>query len=315
MFDFPKADPVPRGCGDREPGGAYIESGLSPWGRPLEAFLIDPPLPMPDGLDLVNKPTLWQRTLSGGEVARDADGVPIYDVLIWVGCAYYPYCPDFIEEVRRYGASRKLNPNLDLSLLSQASHMILAHPRVINRLWQTQRPPQRCEKHIEGHDLKLLASEKAQSAWITAEDDSERTTSQDVPSNRSLTAPHARPINLALAPVRHQGPCLYKLWELIPQQAAQTVMDEVDPTLRALHLDTDPLPLCLRSIGSTIYQYHPTGESAEGLIPGLFAALPITGVALIRFADGSVNEKARQKMQAGMQSHGEHALSWYESDR
>jgi hypothetical protein len=27
MFDqhFPKADPVPRGCGDREPGGVYAE--------------------------------------------------------------------------------------------------------------------------------------------------------------------------------------------------------------------------------------------------------------------------------------------------
>lgn len=40
MFDlnFPKADPVPRGCGEREPGGVYAESGLSPRGRPLEEF-------------------------------------------------------------------------------------------------------------------------------------------------------------------------------------------------------------------------------------------------------------------------------------
>ena len=42
MFDhnFPKADPVERGCGDREPGGVYCECGLSPRGRPLEEFLI-----------------------------------------------------------------------------------------------------------------------------------------------------------------------------------------------------------------------------------------------------------------------------------
>jgi hypothetical protein len=315
MFDFPKAEPVPRGCGDREPGGTYAESGLSPWGRPLEEFLIDPPLPLPDGLDLINKPTLWQRMLPSGEPARDAWEQHIYDLLIWVGREFYPYCPDFIEEVRRYGASRKLNPNLDLSLLSQASRMILAHPCIINTLWQTQRPPQHCEKHIDRHDLKPLTSEEEQSAWNTVEDDSESYSSQEVLSARSLTAPHARPDDLALAPVRQQGPCLYKLWELIPQQAAQTVMDKVDPTLRALHPDTEPLPLCLRTIGSTIYQYHPTGESVAGLIPGLFAALPITGVALIRFADGSVNEKARQKMQAGLTSHGKHALPWYEADR
>jgi hypothetical protein len=315
MFDFPKADPVPRGCGDREPGGAYIESGLSPWGRPLEAFLIDPPLPMPDGLDLVNKPTLWQRTLSGGEIARDADGVPIYDVLIWVGCAYYPYCPDFVEEVRRYGASRKLNPNLDLSLLSQASHMLLAHPRVINTLWQTQRPPQRCEKHIEGHDFKPLASERELNSRKADGDERETSSSPAAPLARSPDHPQALPGERSIPHPPHRGPCLFKMWSLIPQQAAQTVMDEVDPALRALHPDTEPLPLCLRSIGSTIYQYHPTGESAEGLVPGLFAALPITGVALIRFADGSVNEKARQKMQTGLTSHGENALPWYEADR
>ena len=43
MFtDFPKADPVERGCGEREQGGVYAETGLSPYGTPLEYFLIDP---------------------------------------------------------------------------------------------------------------------------------------------------------------------------------------------------------------------------------------------------------------------------------
>jgi hypothetical protein len=57
MFDdFPKAIAEPRGCGDREEGGVYAECGPSPYGSPLEHFLFDPPLPLPDGLDLVNKP-------------------------------------------------------------------------------------------------------------------------------------------------------------------------------------------------------------------------------------------------------------------
>ena len=57
--------PEPRGCGDRTPGGLYIESGLGPGGVPLEHFLVDPPLPVPDGLDLVNKPQIVEDTETG----------------------------------------------------------------------------------------------------------------------------------------------------------------------------------------------------------------------------------------------------------
>jgi hypothetical protein len=65
---------------------------------------------------------------------------------------------------------------------------------------------------------------------------------------------------------------------------------------------------CLRKVGSTIYQYRPTGESAEGLQPGLFAALPITGFALIQYDDGSVNESAKAKLQQA-------DLNYYETDK
>ena len=47
MFeDFIRAVPEPRGCGDREEGGVYAESGISASGNPLEHFLFDPPLPL-----------------------------------------------------------------------------------------------------------------------------------------------------------------------------------------------------------------------------------------------------------------------------
>jgi hypothetical protein len=67
-------------------------------------------------------------------------------------------------------------------------------------------------------------------------------------------------------------------------------------------------PFCLRKVGSTIYQYRPTGESAEGLQPGLFAALPITGFALVQYDDGTVNESAKAKLQQA-------GLNFYETDR
>jgi hypothetical protein len=187
MFgDFPKADPVERGCGEREPGGVYAEAGLSPHGRPLEDFLIDPPLPIPDGLDLPNKPQLWQRMMPSGQSVRDEQGQPVYDVLIWVGEAFYPYCPDFLEEVRRYGASRRLNPNLDFARLSAASRMLLAHPKVINTLWQKQRRPVACGKHVPGH-----------AAPSAEEDTVERGEGRQDVQTASSTS--------------HMGPCLFKV--------------------------------------------------------------------------------------------------------
>ena len=309
--DFPKADPVPRGCGDREPGGIYAECGLSSRGRPLEEFLLDPPLPIPAGIDLVNKPQTWQRMLPSGEPALDGEGLPIFDLLIWVGAEFYPYCPDFLEEVKRYGASRRLNPNLDLSLLSQSSRMILAHPLVINTTWQEQRPPQTCKKAVPGHDAaNAVYDDEAEGTTNETDEESISRPLQPLIGNSMDTL---LPI---LSPAFPQtGPCLFKLWELIPREAAQTSIDILDNEVGELPPGAELLPLCLREIGSTIYQYRPTGESADGLVPGIFAVLPITGFALIRDLDGSVNERAREKILAGLEAHGSHAIPVYETDR
>jgi hypothetical protein len=312
MFDhdFPKADPVPRGCGEREPGGVYAESGLSPHGWPLEEFLFDPPLPIPEGLDLVNKPQFWQRTFPSGEPALDEEGQHIFDLLIWVGEEYYPYCPDYLEETRRYGASRRLNPNLDLSLLSRSSRMILAHPHVLNTRWQEQRPPKACKKNVPGHDDAITSREEAEGAVDERDKRSfPRLLEQRVDRSTEV-------LLQALSPAAPQtGPCLFKTWELIPREAAQTVIEGAEEEAGEQHPGAEALPLCLREIGSTIYQYRPTGESADGLVPGLFAALPITGFALIRDRDGSVNERAKEKILAGLETHEHRALPFYETDR
>jgi hypothetical protein len=105
------------------------------------------------------------------------------------------------------------------------------------------------------------------------------------------------------------------VWELIPREAAQTVIDVVESEAGTRSSETAPFPLCIRQIGSTVYQYRPTGESADGLIPGILAVLPITGFALIRYQDGSVNERAKEKILAGRETHGSHAIPVYETDR
>ena len=138
--------------------------------------------------------------------------------------------------------------------------MILAHPRAIDTFWEEQSPPQLCQKHLPRHDAISLAE-------------------------------------LFADPAQKTGPCLFKLWDVIPPEAATEVVE----------LEGES-PICLRRVGSTIYQYRPTGESAEGLQPGLFAALPITGFALIQYDDGTVNESAKAKLQQA-------GLLFYETDK
>jgi len=49
--------------------------------------------------------------------------------------------------------------------------------------------------------------------------------------------------------------------------------------------------------------------------PGFILGLPITGIALIQYADGTVNEKAKAKVLAGIKQNGEMALPFYETDK
>ena len=134
------------------------------------------------------------------EVARtapalDEEGLPIYDLLIWVGAEHYPYCCDYIEELRRYGASRRLNPNLDLSLLSQSSRMILAHPHVLNTAWQTQCPPQTCKKAISGHDVAIAA------------DDDEAEDAPGEADTEMIVNPLVRPVGTSTGSLLALRPC------------------------------------------------------------------------------------------------------------
>src|SRR5690348_5495396 len=145
--DFPKAAAVLRGCGERTPGGVYIECGLSPVGRPFEDFLLDPPLALPPGLgaeSLANKPQFWTDPATG-----------TVHLVIWIGAEHYPYLADFVEEARRFGISRKLSPQLlerpEFGRLTLSSRLVLAHPSALNIWWAQQRPPFRCMKEVPGH--------------------------------------------------------------------------------------------------------------------------------------------------------------------
>jgi hypothetical protein len=272
--DFPKAAAVLRGCGERTPGGVYIECGLSPVGRPFDDFLIDPPLALPAGMGketLANKPQFW--------TDPESDAVHL---VIWVGEAHYPHLADFVEEAKRAGISRKISPHLldrpDFSRVSLASRMILAHPRALETRWLDQAPPLRCLKGVPGHAGPVALSPGPDLAGRLLPDVREAQT----------------------------GPCLFKTWELIPTHAAQALTDPltgtpiVDPVTHEIQRKRFMLggrSWYTRHIGSVAYLYPPTGESDAGLEPGIFGAFPITGFALVKRADGTVDGRAQARLE------------------
>lgn len=121
--------PGPRCFGKaRSAGGVYAVCGSSPFGMPIEHFLLDPPVLVPDGLELPDR----------GVTLHERDGV--WHIIDRVGLAYYPNVADFIEEARRLGVSRRLQSNLDFSKLTEESRLLLIHPRAWIDNWTAYRP-------------------------------------------------------------------------------------------------------------------------------------------------------------------------------
>lgn len=114
------AIPVPRGCGTRVRGGIYFECGFAPpgAGRPLEDFIFCPPVDLPPGLSVPAR---------GVALMTDGDGVT--HIIDRIGLSHYPNVLDFLEEVRRFGVSRRLPANLDFSRLTPESRLIIVHDR------------------------------------------------------------------------------------------------------------------------------------------------------------------------------------------
>lgn len=117
-----EAIPVERACGSRKRGGIYAECGLSPIGSPLEDFLVDPPAPVdpaalglsPIGITMLDDPA------SGATYLLD-----------WVGEQHYPNPADLLEEVRRFGLSRRLSRTLPFARLDERSRILLIHRRAV----------------------------------------------------------------------------------------------------------------------------------------------------------------------------------------
>jgi hypothetical protein len=105
-----------RGCGHRQPGGAYLAVPLGPYGKPLEAFLIDPPT-------LIDGEALGLSAVGVTMVERDG----VTHVLDVVGREHYPTVAEFLDEARRLGVSRRIARTSDFSRITKESRLILLH--------------------------------------------------------------------------------------------------------------------------------------------------------------------------------------------
>ena len=122
-----------RGCGERVQGGLYLCSDSSPFGRPIEYFLVDPPVRWDGG------------QLRSPMIVEDVTG--INHLIMGVGKTYYPFVPDFVEEARIMGVSKRIPINFDFSQLTpNKSKLLLVHPRAIPNFNYTL-SAHKCPKH------------------------------------------------------------------------------------------------------------------------------------------------------------------------
>jgi hypothetical protein len=190
-YSYTVQPPHGRGCGDeRTEGDAYGCCGLSPFGMPIEYFVIDPVRPIP-----------WQRGVKVLPRNRtEPDGV--HDLVIFVGIdpkdgksEGYPSAWSFVEECRHFGASRKLPKDLPFEKLTPlVSRMVFVHARAIPdfeyKLNREQRPIHGCKKFQDWADNR--------EAW----------------ENDNVQAGFHLEWDIPLTTVGEQSPCTFALRDL-----------------------------------------------------------------------------------------------------
>ncbi len=123
---------IKRGCGTRQVGGLYACCGLSPYGKPIEHFIIDPPV------------FVEYKNFRAPIQVDD-------DLLFWVGEKFYPYPSDFIEEARIYGVSKRIPANFPIEKITSLSKMYFVHPKAIIENFKELPAPVYCPKEYDHH--------------------------------------------------------------------------------------------------------------------------------------------------------------------
>lgn len=107
-----------RGCGSRVDQALYATVPSSPFGKSIDYFLVDPAI------------KFGARNLRAPMVVPDPQRT--HHVILGVGKTYYPTVPDFVEEARVMGISKRLPKDFDPGKLTPGkSKLLLFHPKAI----------------------------------------------------------------------------------------------------------------------------------------------------------------------------------------
>ena len=225
---------ITRGCGTRKEGGLYACVGGN-GSMPLEGFVVDPVVPWTNG------------PFQGGIVSYQAV-TGAYDLIMWVGAEYYPYVPDFLEEGRVHGFSKRIPTNLEnLHLLSAAeSRLVLVHPRA---------------GYDHRHHLR-----------------------HQCPTELSAAPRISRPDPLASGDCNHPidcdgitTNCTFSLWDLSGHEQAAVNNHSVyqaNPKHETANIET---PSVTYTVPNLVEGFSPYDTGKEiGWYPAIFAVLPLT---------------------------------------
>ncbi len=258
MLNTTTEAPNGRGCGTRSKKSAYACCGTSQQGVTIEFFVPDPAIAWPGQFQRGVK--ILPRT------PQEPNG--LNDLVIFVGKKHYPSPWDFVEEVRCFGASRKMPPTLPFDKLSpDKSRMIFVHSKAIPAFdyeSDKDRPYQYCPHFYTDDDTRQLDLKK----WDTA-----------IPGH------HVTP----------ETPCAFALRDLAFFVHATTDLKSVTALLRP---NEDQLPDEKFTIQMPSFTYGGTVPKTPRLPAftpdwkvGIFLALPLTHFEFCKEADPATQAK------------------------
>ncbi len=182
-----------RGCGaSRVQGGVYLVTKLSEYGTPLDDYLIDPPVPVPDDITVpVQGMGHFQREEMCGacrgtgkhmhdrfnatkvffelpcEHCKGRKTETVTHVIDYIGRSFYPNTVDDIEEIRAIGSSRRIPSSFPFHLLTERSKHFRVHERAYIENWKEYREygGHRCPKKIDKHEIGIPTDICASIYW------------------------------------------------------------------------------------------------------------------------------------------------------
>jgi hypothetical protein len=273
---------------------------MGPGGRPVEDFLFCPPT----RLEELAK---WTGELAHLGVKLVQVG-SVWHIFDWVGSQHYPNVADFVEEVRRFGLSRRLPKTLDFSKLTAESRIFLVHDRAwvqpfdaYAANWQGGLqggllPYKMCPKPEENPEHDLL---RHNTQRLTEADIVKGGGVVTMGGSVSVIIAEAKRVQADRVDWHESTPasmCAGVWWEDVA--GGERLTHYQDPAGNVIPVDPGSR-MVVRAMPSFSYSAVCRPDGVEPAYkPAYFASFPMTRLVVIRAADGSHESTAEKAAQA-----------------